>query len=121
MKLRVGLLDYLLLCMNSNRAEDSAKVDSKVAISQMYIEQKAGQIQTKLGVSLDDKMISVNSNYVLFYLKNVASERVATILNSFHHSLRLFVNLYLLEKEITLDSEYVPGFGRSWIVCADPA
>ena len=83
------------------------QIDSRGSISQQYIEQKVAQIQTKLGITLPENTTNISSNYILYYLKNLASERISAIVKSLHHSLRLFINLYLVEKELTVDSEYV--------------
>ena len=101
------LLEHLILCLSSNQSEKDVDVDSRMAVTQSYIRHKVQQIETKLGLKLGEQVVKLSHNYALNYIHNLASERVSTIFNSFRHSLQLLVNMTIIEKESTLNSDYV--------------
>ncbi len=101
------LLDNLLLCLSSNQSEQIMEGDCRMAVAQAYIQEKVRQINTKLGLSLDEQVTKLGHNYALNYIRGLASERVITITKSLRHSLRLFVNLSLVDKQLTVNSQYV--------------
>ena len=93
--------------MSSNNTENasiSAKADNVSAIKdqnihivQQYLDKKAAQIQAKFGIEVDKASYEGGSeNYVVTYMKTLASERVVTITKSIASSFRIY--LYSLYK-----------------------
>jgi len=61
-----------------------------------YIKQKIEQIHTKLGILIDfDEKTKNTNNYIVGYMKTLASERILTITKSLCFSFRIYMkNLY---------------------------
>lgn len=103
LKLRISLLDYLLLCLNYSPAKDKMDKDQRCIQSKAYITQKIEQIQTKMNIKID----ASDQNYVSQFLQHFASEGLLKILRSIQFSLRTFLVNFKVEKKLTLESELV--------------
>ena len=107
MKLRIITLDYLILLMNNHITEDDLLNYPEGQICQQYISQKVSQISSKLNLTLDTKSQSLSSNYCARYLDDISSDKILLIFQSFRNSLRLFLGSFIIDKEITAESEQV--------------
>ena len=95
------MLDYLLLCVSHDAAKHTAGLakDPNLKLVQKYLGQKAEQIQSKLGITVDKDALVLGQNFVEHYMQNLAVERVTGILKSFRNSMKNLLKALVDELE----------------------
>ena len=99
-KLRSICISYLLLSFN-NIVDEKQR---ETTIGQLYINQKASIMKSKLGLTFSEEAKLLTQNYMRQYMMGLNSDRISIIFTSYKETLRRFV-LNLVNKDVDITSE----------------